>query len=553
MAQFRRETSFSRQAGDYLRSALKARGITQEQFAECIFVDVRTVRRWIANGVHSMDNFETIVRFFGSSAGDVFTRGEDVSGFFMRILSKSRKRTICVLFFLEKCGNILKVRCEMCRQNGGKDMNRIIGYEKEQSELASLADMLLRCSQFNRMGVRIPRGIVLCGEPGVGKTEMARSISQLHKGIGLVEVRASDYCGTDNVCEVLTQAFEEAKRKAPCVLLLDELDKSSGRLPSFLTEECDDVNKALLHLLEEIKPSDAVLAVVTCNDLNALSRSLLRPGRLDRVLMIDAPDKDTRAKILRYYFGRIRIRKEFDVGEIANGTTGFSGAKLQCLTNECGILAMAKDEPVIDSEDVRKALNKLEFGAAERNIFEDPSSLHRVAVHEAGHVLAALTLTPENIFGASIIPQGASNGHIRFSETEDGVQSVSEVEKEIAVMLAGHVAERVFLGEYIMGSSYDLGMAASRTYHLIAHEAAYGYKGVAAGAATFGLPPRSGLTDRETSEAVERKLREIDAKTEDLLMKNRALFQAVLVSLESKHILSGEELKQIKSTVLTAA
>ena len=186
-------------------------------------------------------------------------------------------------------------------------MNRIIGYEKEQSELASLADMLLRCSQFNKLGVRIPRGIVLCGEPGVGKTEMARSISQLHNGIGLVEVRASDYCGTDNVCEVLTQAFEEAKRKAPCVLLLDELDKSSGSLPSFLSEECDDVNKALLHLLEEIKPSDAVLAVVTCNDLNALSRSLLRPGRLDRVLMIDAPDKYTRVKILKYYFGRIRI------------------------------------------------------------------------------------------------------------------------------------------------------------------------------------------------------------------------------------------------------
>ncbi len=428
-------------------------------------------------------------------------------------------------------------------------MNRIIGYEKEQRELATLADMLLRCDEFNRIGVRIPRGVVLCGEPGVGKTELARSISRKHKGIELVEIHASDYCDPDNVCQLLRQAFEQAKKKAPCVLLLDELDKSSGRLPGFLSESCDDVNKALLNLLEEIKPTDAVLAVVTCNDLNALSKSLLRPGRLDRVLTIDVPDKDTRAKILNYYFSRIRIRKALDLNEIASGTSGYSGAKLQCLTNECAILAMEKESPVIDSDDVRKVINKLEFCGNEKNPLKNAASLHRIAVHEAGHALAALMLMPESIFGASVIPQGESNGHIRFSEDENCVMSVSEVENEIAVILAGHVAERVFLGEYVTGSGSDLGMAASRAYYLAGPEGAYGYKGIAA----ITVAPVRGTPDREIIETVERKLHEIDKRTAKLLTENSRLFESLVAALEEKHVLSGEELKQIKNAAKAAA
>ncbi len=429
-------------------------------------------------------------------------------------------------------------------------MGMIVGYEQEKQELATIREMLQHAEFYRRNGVRIPRGLLLSGDPGVGKTVLAKSISG--DGIALVELRAATCC-EDEAVEAVCNAFAQAKETAPAVLLLDELDKIAGLSGHFYMEDNDRIRKTLLQELDALSSEEDVLVVATCNDADCMSDELIRPGRFDRRIEISTPDEDTRYAILQEYFGRISAEKQFNLNTLAGNTRGFSGAKLECLANECGILALEKDVPSITEADVRTALNKLEFGANEKCPFEDFTMLHRVAAHEAGHAFAALFLCPDNLYGASVMPQGNSNGHIRFVPQERRVQSISEVETEAAVLLAGHVAERVILGEYLTGSSRDIAAATTRLYHLCVREAAYGYDTV-----LFGL--NRGMTDlpgemlkAKLARTVEEKLKELDARVERLIYDNPHVYSAVCHALEEKKTLTRDELLEIKKATAEAA
>lgn len=429
-------------------------------------------------------------------------------------------------------------------------MKKIVGYEKEMQEIAVIRDMLHNAGRYREKGVRIPRGLLLIGAPGVGKTEMARSIPD--SGINLVELHAATCCDSEAVSAV-KQIFVKAKSAAPAVLLLDELDKIAGGSPHFYMNDNDKVKKTLLQELDALGPQDEILVVATCNNEKCLGSELIRPGRFDRQIRVPTPDEETRKQILRAYFGKIKARKRVDLDLLARNTGGFTCAKLECLANDAGILALQKDSPVITEDDVRTVLNKLEFGATEKDPFSDPLSLHRVAVHEAGHALAALLLSPDNLFGASVMPQGDSNGHIRFVPSEDSVRTVSEIEAEAAVMLAGHVAERVHLGEYLTGSGSDLEDAVLRIHYLCTREGAYGYESVLAGVLRGGADLESVEIKNRIGKVVEEKLNELDRKTERLIREHSGIFSAICSTLEEKRILTRDELLSIMESTSAAA
>ena len=290
-----------------------------------------------------------------------------------------------------------------------KGFESIAGYEKEKEELLQLRRFLHNVGEYRKMGVRIPRGLVLYGEPGVGKTVMARAIAD--EGIALIEVRAADCC-EENTAEKLQSAFEKAKTSAPAVLLLDELDKLAGGSRYYFMEDNDNTRKILLQELDKLAENDGVLVVATCNDIRSLGDALVRSGRFDRQLAVVPPFEKDRKKILAQYFGKLKIESELDFGYLARITPGYTGAELECIANETGIAAMEKKKRSICPDDVRKVMNRLAFhGQEEKN---NEKNNHVVAVHEAGHVLAALILTPDCIYGASILAQGGTSGHTQF-------------------------------------------------------------------------------------------------------------------------------------------
>ena len=422
-------------------------------------------------------------------------------------------------------------------------MGIIVGYEKEKREIANLHDMLQNSNMYRHYGVRIPRGLALYGEPGVGKTVLARSIAG--GGINLVELRSADCCEED-APEAIKCVFEEARQTAPSVILLDELDKIAGTSNRFFMESNDAVKKTLLQELDALSEEDDILVVATCNDTDVLGDALLRPGRFDRQLHIDLPDEETREQILEEYFSRLKIEKEIDLKYLAKLTHGYTGAKLECLANEAGIMAMEKPFPRVDMNDIRIIMNRFAFGGNEKPSFSDMGEVRKIAIHEAGHALVAMLIAPDSIHGASVLPQGESAGHIQFINPENGVTSVKDIEKDITVLLAGHVAERMILGEYMTGACSDISMAVTRLQFLITDCAAYGY-----GATPFSVHtrPREDIVSNDikynANTLLVEKMEEFDRYAELLIGKGYSVFEALVGSLMEKQTLTREELFEI--------
>ncbi|MBQ7623719.1 MAG: AAA family ATPase [Clostridia bacterium] len=414
-------------------------------------------------------------------------------------------------------------------------MNKIVGYENVKKELAQLKNILLKSDAYKACGIRAPRGLVLFGEPGVGKTRLARTLAG--DGVTLIELRAAS-CSKDNAQEALDSVFLKAKENRPSVILLDELDKIAGTSDKYYMEDNSFVQRILLQALDSLGDADNVLVAATCNDTCVLGEMLLRPGRFDRILRVDEPDEETRERILEEYFNELSFKKELDYKRVAQMIPGYTGARIECLANEAGIRVMNDGRDTVTLEDVRAAMNDIELKGREKKQTENPERLRAVAVHEAGHAVVALTLAPDCIFGASVLPHGDTNGHIHFVSAEESVKSVAETENEIAVLLGGHVAERAALGEYYLGSRSDLGRAEYGVRRLAEREGAYGYKGIVQADHRVLDAVLIAETDREIVD----KLNELDSKAEEIIRKNRAAFNRIVDALMEKQMLTREEL-----------
>lgn len=352
--------------------------------------------------------------------------------------------------------------------NSSVSCGRIAGYERELAQLALMRNFLLRHEEYEKQGIHVPNGVLLYGVPGVGKTVMARSVAG--DGVRLVELRASD-CVKGNSEEFIQEAFRKAGNEKPSVLLLDELDKIGGTENSpFYRERNDTAMKVLLQEMDRIKGEPGVLVIATCNDMSLLAPALKRAGRFDRIYEIGVPSPGDRKKILKMYLEKIRMKKDLDIEYAALLTAGYTGAQIETLANEAGVMAVESGRDCIDRACFMKAKNRLDFSGLEGKLNGKQARL--IAVHEAGHALATLYLAPDRLVSVSIVPQGKTAGHTQLAiaaryETEEQAEGTEEgigrgktdILNDIAISLGGRAAEEIVFGEVFSGSGADLGSA----------------------------------------------------------------------------------------------
>lgn len=420
-------------------------------------------------------------------------------------------------------------------------IEQIAGYENEKLELLNIRKILHNISAYKSKGVRVPRGIILYGEPGVGKTVMAHAIAD--ETINVVELRAADCC-SDDVGAAIRTAFEEAKNAGTTILLLDELDKIAGEEEEgfIRLNKNDDVKKILLQELDSLKEEDDVLVVATCNDIVMLGDVLIRPGRFDKKIKIPMPDLKNREAIIEKYCNQLELIQAFDIEYLARITSGYTGAMIECVINEAGILALEEEKTEIALDVIQRAMNKLAFHCCIGDSLDDVERKRKVATHEAGHVLVALELMPEVVYGASIIKQGKTEGYIRLVEEEKELPSVKRMENEIMILLAGRVAEREIIGDMYLGAESDLRQVSKRTFELITRHAAYGYGFMLEQLGHFKAEILSNERKYQLEQKIEELLLDFDSRIVDMLRKNRKVFNSIVQAMVDKQVLSREEI-----------
>jgi len=427
--------------------------------------------------------------------------------------------------------------------------DNIAGYSQIKEVLVKLRKMLLNLEDFDRAGLRLPRGVLLYGAPGVGKTIMARAIGA--DPLRRIEL-CSAACTKEDAADAIVNAFEQARNNTPSVLLIDEIDKIAEGSADFYMEGNDNIMKILLQELDGEK-NKGVLIIATCNDYERMNSALIRSGRFDRIIRVPDPDLNDRRAIIHHYFNKIKMEKHVDEEYFAKITGHYSCAELECVINEAGILAKEDGSEIIELEHVKTAMNRMSFRALEGKVGGEKEK-QVVATHEAGHALVALILSPDEVSGATIIPQGSARGYVTMTpEDGDKMSTVVDVENRIAVALAGAVAERLVYDTSFLSASDDFAKAFWLAHTLVTKMGAYGPELI--------CPERryhmdvafsQELTDRICAKRTELITRSF-ARAEEIIRKHRLAFDGIVRALLARCSLTKDEMAEILRTSVSAA
>jgi cell division protease FtsH len=338
----------------------------------------------------------------------------------------------------------------------------VAGVDEAKEELREVIDFLKTPEKFTRLGGKIPKGILLVGPPGTGKTLLARAVAG-EAGVTFFSISGSEFVemfvgvGAARVRDL----FEQAKGKAPCIIFIDELDaigKARGMGPGAHEEREQTLNQLLVEM-DGFDPRIGVILMAATNRPEILDPALLRAGRFDRQVLVDRADKIGRLAILRVHAKHVILGPDADLEVIAAMTPGFSGADLANIINEATLLAVRRDKEQVGHSELQEAVERVVAGLEKKNRVLNKMEKERVAYHEVGHALVALSLPgTDPIQKISIIPRGiAALGYTLQLPTEDRfLMTKTELENKIAVFLGGRIAEELIFGEASTGAQNDL-------------------------------------------------------------------------------------------------
>ena len=350
----------------------------------------------------------------------------------------------------------------------------VAGADEEKEELAEVVDFLRNPAKYTEIGARIPHGLLLVGPPGTGKTLLARAVA------GEADVQFLSISGSDFVemyvgvgASRVRDLFDQAKKVAPAIIFIDEIDAVGRKRGSGLGGGHDEKEQTLNQLLVEMDGfgrTEGVIVLAATNRPDILDPALLRPGRFDRQIHVGRPDVKGREEILKVHAKNKRLDGGVSLKTIARATAGFTGADLSNLLNEAAIMAARADRPVLTMEDLNEALMKITAGPAKKSRVQTRKDLRETAIHEAGHAIAMYHLpTHDPVRHITIIPRGQSLGATWYLPSDDSANLTrNQMYEQIVSLLGGRVAEALFLGDISVGASNDIDRATKLAKDMVA-------------------------------------------------------------------------------------
>ena len=340
----------------------------------------------------------------------------------------------------------------------------IAGLDEERQEMVEIVDFLKKPKKFQEMGAKVPRGVLLCGNPGTGKTLIAKAIAG-EADVPFISMSGSEFIemfaglGASRVRKL----FEKARKIAPCIVFIDEIDAIGSRRTTSSGAESEN-NQTLNQLLVEMdgfETEEAIIVLAATNRPEMLDKALLRPGRFDRQIMIGLPDLNGREEILKIHAKNKKLSRGVNLRSIAEDTAGFTGAELANILNEAAIIATIKKHESITTKDIEDAVKKVTVGIEKHSRVVSEKDKKLTAFHEAGHAIVSRYLeTQKDIKEVSIIPRGVAGGYTMYKTNEDKFYvSKQEMLEKLIALLGGRAAEKIALDDISTGASNDIEVA----------------------------------------------------------------------------------------------
>ena len=336
----------------------------------------------------------------------------------------------------------------------------VAGLDEEKQEMIEIVDFLKNPDKFYEMGAKIPRGVLLCGKPGTGKTLIAKAIAG-EANVPFISMSGSEFIemfaglGASRVRKL----FEKAKKIAPCIVFIDEIDAVGSRRTSGSGAESEN-NQTLVEM-DGFDTEETIIVLAATNRPEMLDKALLRPGRFDRQINIALPDLNGREAILKIHAKDKKFAENIDLKNIAEDTAGFSGAELANILNEAAIIATINKHDAITNKDIEDATKKVTIGIEKHSRVVSEKDKKLTAYHEAGHAIVSSQLeTQKDIKEVSIIPRGVAGGYTMYKSNEDKYYiSKTEMEEKLVSLLGGRAAEKIALNDISTGASNDIEVA----------------------------------------------------------------------------------------------
>ena len=436
----------------------------------------------------------------------------------------------------------------------------VAGVDEAKEELREIIEFLREAQKFQKLGGRIPKGVLLVGHPGTGKTLLARAVAG-EANVPFFSISGSDFVemfvgvGASRVRDL----FEQGKKNAPCIIFIDEIDAVGRHRGAGLGGGHDEREQTLNQLLVEMdgfESNEGVILIAATNRPDVLDPALLRPGRFDRRVVVPLPDVRGREEILRVHTRKIPLADDVDLSILARGTPGFSGAEISNMVNEAALNAARNNRKSVLMYDFELAKDKVLMGAERKSLLLTEDEKKVTAYHEAGHaIVAALMPFADPLHKVTIIPRGMALGvTMQLPETDKHNYTLDYLNTQIAVMMGGRLAEEIFLNQMSTGAGNDIERATELSRKMVCE---WGMSSL--GPLTFGKKEEQIFLGRELAQHrdfSEETAREIDSevrrlvntgyeKAKHLILENRDALVRIALALLEREVLDANDLKLV--------